>query len=200
MVYSEADSRFTLRPVTSIVGRRFGNLVVLGIISVADKRHLYWHCKCDCGNTTLVRSSSVRTGKTVSCGCLIHTRHLTHGQSACGIRGGQATSEYTTWVNLMYTSKHLLSKRWLSFENFFVDMGKKPVSHRLSRIDSSKLYMKSNCEWVQTYHLKNLASKYGVNFNTLSHYVHTKRMTVDTALNKCREYALRTTESVKQCP
>lgn len=54
-----------------ITGQRFGRLVA---IERTEKKgssgHLYWRCKCDCGNECLVTSSNLRNGSTKSCGCL----------------------------------------------------------------------------------------------------------------------------------
>ena len=52
----------------SIVGSRFGRLVVIEKDHVAKKTS-FWKCKCDCGNTTVVNTSSLKTGNTTSCGC-----------------------------------------------------------------------------------------------------------------------------------
>lgn len=59
-----------------LAGKRFGRLVV---ISKAESIHdscgatrAMWNCKCDCGNTTIVRAELLRCGKTKSCGCLKH--------------------------------------------------------------------------------------------------------------------------------
>lgn len=55
-----------------LTGRRFGSLQV---ISRADRPEglsssgAYWLCKCDCGNNKVIMGKSLRTGKTVSCGC-----------------------------------------------------------------------------------------------------------------------------------
>jgi len=51
-----------------ITGERFGRLTVIEQNGKLGDQ-IAWRCKCDCGNFTTVRSSSLRTGKTTSCGC-----------------------------------------------------------------------------------------------------------------------------------
>lgn len=55
-----------------ITNQRFGYLLALR--PTEEKRgvskDIIWECKCDCGNTTCVSSRSLRTGMTVSCGCV----------------------------------------------------------------------------------------------------------------------------------
>jgi hypothetical protein len=55
----------------NLIGRRFSNLTVVryhgfreGIVG-----RNYWECLCDCGETTLVDSFSLRRGRIHSCGC-----------------------------------------------------------------------------------------------------------------------------------
>lgn len=54
-----------------LTGQKYGMLTVIEEAQV-DKKYggLYWKCKCDCGNETIVSSNALRTGDTISCGCL----------------------------------------------------------------------------------------------------------------------------------
>jgi hypothetical protein len=58
--------------VISEIGNRYGRLIVLsrGENQSNIKKVAYWKCKCDCGNYTNVRSSHLRNGSIVSCGCV----------------------------------------------------------------------------------------------------------------------------------
>lgn len=55
----------------NLKGKRFGRLICKRIVGREEKsKCVLWECKCDCGNTTIVRSDSLRNGNTRSCGCL----------------------------------------------------------------------------------------------------------------------------------
>jgi hypothetical protein len=52
-------------------GTRFGRLVVGERLPDPSRRWAYvYHCTCDCGMTNQVKGSVLRSGKTLSCGCL----------------------------------------------------------------------------------------------------------------------------------
>lgn len=55
----------------NLVGRTFGRLKVEELLPDSNKfnRRMY-KCKCECGNTVIVPSSSLTTNHTLSCGCL----------------------------------------------------------------------------------------------------------------------------------
>lgn len=54
-----------------MVGKRFGRLIVIEKHPVNTKDgKIRWVCKCDCGKTVVVSGKYLRTGKTLSCGCL----------------------------------------------------------------------------------------------------------------------------------
>lgn len=57
----------------SIVGQRFGRLVVERFVEMVAKGSL-WLCRCDCGGTIQVRADSLSTGNTSSCGCVWRER------------------------------------------------------------------------------------------------------------------------------
>lgn len=58
----------------NLVGKQFGRLVVLrkALPKEIHKKTqgVYWYCKCECGNFTVVRTTQLVNGKTKSCGCL----------------------------------------------------------------------------------------------------------------------------------
>lgn len=59
------------KPVNDLTGRQFGRLAVLNPAIGRDKKNsLYWHCRCNCGQTTDVPESRLVQGVTQSCGCL----------------------------------------------------------------------------------------------------------------------------------
>ena len=52
-------------------GRRFGRLTALQISEKRDyKGSVYWFCRCDCGEETLVTVDALTSGHCQSCGCL----------------------------------------------------------------------------------------------------------------------------------
>lgn len=53
----------------NIAGQKFGKLTALYRVGTANGEAV-WHCKCDCGNESDVRSYCLRKGTTLSCGCL----------------------------------------------------------------------------------------------------------------------------------
>lgn len=52
------------------VGERYGRLVVYSLAERSDNNKVQWLCICDCGNTKIVKSDNLSSGKSNSCGCL----------------------------------------------------------------------------------------------------------------------------------
>jgi len=63
-----------------ITGQRFERLVALKPIKKRSQGgSVWWSCLCDCGNICNVKSTSLRLGRTKSCGCLRKEGITTHG-------------------------------------------------------------------------------------------------------------------------
>ena len=76
------------RPRKNLTGQRFGILTALRPTEARQAGSVVWECRCDCGNTILVRSGSLTSGNTKSCGCLPgpRTKNLT------GMKFGKLTA------------------------------------------------------------------------------------------------------------
>lgn len=135
-----------------MIGIKYGKLTV---IEEAEKvtKALRYKCKCDCGNFYVVTGGDLRNGHTKSCGCWKKEFKKTHGMSE--------TSEYTIWEGIIQRCtnpnsnayKHYggrgitVCERWLKFENFFEDIGKKPKGLTIERKNNELGYFKENCCW-----------------------------------------------------
>src|SRR4051812_35511972 len=85
------------RDLIDLTGQTFDRWTVIGRAECKGGR-FYWRCRCSCGKVKDVYSTSLRAGKSRSCGCLIgevaSINQFRHGHN----RRNKPTSVYSTWA------------------------------------------------------------------------------------------------------
>lgn len=73
---------------------KFGLLTVIDYASPSKYRHKQWLCRCECGNTKVIREEALLKGRAKSCGCLTHVATkkaiqavTVHGESKTRLHG-----------------------------------------------------------------------------------------------------------------
>lgn len=56
------------RPTNSLIGQRFGRLVVIERAENTENRQTKWLCQCDCGHTCVAYGINLKAGRKVNCG------------------------------------------------------------------------------------------------------------------------------------
>ncbi len=148
--------------IKDLKGQKFGYLTVLYRVENTGKsRAIVWHCKCDCGNECDVRSSSLISGHTKSCGCLrpkVITKHGDYGSRLYWVWRGMKSrcknpkhKEYKHYGGRGIT----FCKDWNDYSKFKewaiasgYDKNARQYDCTIDRIDVDGNYEPNNCRWV----------------------------------------------------
>ncbi len=144
----------------NLQGSVFGDLLVLTKAPNSNGR-TRWRCRCRrCGEDVIFYTAYLQRGGPSSCSrCArkaMGLRYRTHGEAG-------KTVEYAAWAKMLqrclnqdhfaykdYGGRGItVTKRWMKFENFLADMGRRPSPrHSLDRKNNDKGYYKRNCCWA----------------------------------------------------
>jgi|ERR1700730_477973 len=155
MKYNKQGLPYRPGLVARLEGQRFG---LLKVISRAPNAGGYamWNCRCDCGAEIIVGGNRLRQGRKDRCASSVHK-----------VRAPSLTvqfaSEYASWSSMharCTDPKHknyknygargiTVCERWDSFQNFMLDMGKKPnPKFVIERDEVNGNYEPTNCRWI----------------------------------------------------
>ena len=169
---SQEREKFTARKekhmgaFINLSGKRFGRVLVLKRKGVDNSGNIMWECICECGTTRNVRSSSLRDGSTVSCGCY----HKEMASKTSKKHGMCESREYRIWEGIIQRCLNPKNKKfsiyggrgitvcseWRNFINFHNDMGPCPsVAHSIERRLNDEGYHKDNCYWATHFEQNN---------------------------------------------
>ena len=140
-----------------LTGQRFGRLVVLERAESAPNHKTQWLCQCDCGSQVIVRSDSLLSGRTLSCGCLQRERTTIHGETGDPL--------YYTWQAMRYRCNNPGNKNYenyggrgitvcddwnddyISFRDWALNNGYEQ-GLSIDRINNDLGYNPDNCRWA----------------------------------------------------
>src|SRR5215469_14010263 len=132
----------------NMLGFRSGRLMVIARHDGPRRDRVYWVCRCECGNQTVVAGRELRRHAVKSCGCWRReasawSANRTHGHASLG----RLTPTYRTWIYMiqrctnpnradyrLYGGRGIkVCKRWRDFAAFLADMGERPKGKTLDR-------------------------------------------------------------------
>ena len=163
--------------VKDLTGQRFGRLLCKSQAGKNKRGDILWECVCDCGNTCFVASTSLKRGRTKSCGCL-RNEYLHKPKVGKKTHGKTNSRLYAVW-------------QW-AMENGY-DETAPQGKFTVDRINNDGNYEPSNCRLVDMktqYHNRNLpksikeiSEEHGLTYDAV-HQRMKKGASIEDALKK----------------
>ena len=146
----------------NLTGQKFGKLIVIRIDPDYKSNYVKWICKCECNRESSVRSGHLKQGNTTSCGeCGRRGKNCYKWKGyeeisgkffyriqKCAINRGYSfdiTIKQIWDIFIKQDKKCNLSGLLLKFPSI---VGSTDGTASLDRIDNTKGYFLSNCQWV----------------------------------------------------
>lgn len=139
---------------------QFGYLTAICVdTQKSNNKHIYWECKCVCGNTRSLQTYQLTSGKVTSCGCMNPRKKNSENIA----KNKRMYSIYNGMMLRCYNKKSISYKSYGAKGIYVCDEWKNNFSSfcewsssngyndalSIDRIDNSKGYEPSNCRWVE---------------------------------------------------